>query len=185
MSFPKRKKKQNSSIFVATPIADEILNGVHLFCPSNESDSAENRKELTENNDLNLNGVYKILNCDNNNKNIDTDEKNGIDIINDDNELISSIPAATNTTTMTTIPDLNINITNNDHLIESQQQQQQQQQLNNNVAAANKFSSAKRKFLILTRLFKPWKWKRKRSTNEKSIKGNLGKIYILQTKIIS
>lgn len=41
-----------------------------------------------------------------------------------------------------------------------------------NKTSTSPSSSAKRKFIVLTRLFKPWKWKRKKKS-EKSVKGKL------------
>lgn len=44
--------------------------------------------------------------------------------------------------------------------------------LSHKTSTSSSSSSAKRKFIVLTRLFKPWKWKRKKKS-EKSAKGKL------------
>lgn len=158
MSFHKRKKKQtiNSSAAVLTstpdnPISFAALSGYSVCVERDQSD-----KPLAASHASDSNGVVKMT-CDNNNK----DGHSVVAIVENGPE--KAIPRQIEAAAVAE-NDLKSQVAN-------------QSDLSHHDAVCNKTStspssSAKRKFIVLTRLFKPWKWKRKKKT-EKSVKGKL------------
>lgn len=198
MSFHKRKKGKNQSIaapmepepVLISPTTTEIIN-----TPRNEYSlsvedknliskallAGHNRQQLHQSICAGIGGSKLQQNtCDNNNKG--SNNITGAIISNHVNgQMISSIQH-----NVPSEDDNGENSSEDNNGTTSQQQIVQDSQINNNVqqlrqqqlssgkmtSSTPSSNSAKRKFIILTRLFKPWKWKRKKKS-EKCLKGNI------------
>ena len=159
MSFHKRKKKQvNSSAVVLSSTPDNPISFPALpgYSVSEEKDQTGQLLTTSHPSDSS-NGVAKMT-CDNNNKNganVVASHENGQD---------------------RKMPPHQVDAA--DHDLKSQvanhSDSSQHPVVSHKTSTSSSSSSAKRKFIVLSRLFKPWKWKRKKKS-DKTVKGKLEK----------
>lgn len=146
MSFHKRKKKQSNSpsvVLSSTPDNPISFPTLSDYPAHDEKDLAGRGQPLVgASHPSDSNGVAKT--CDNNNK--DNSHENGQDKVQRDSEL--------------------------DHHHDLKSHSNNSSDPSQAIATSKmstSSSTAKRKFIVLTRLFKPWKWKRKKKS-EKGVK---------------
>ena len=148
MSFHKRKKKHNnpSSVILSSTPDNPISFSTLSDYPIDEKDQID--KQLAANNhQSDTNGVAKMI-CDNNNK--------GSIILNHKTEKNKELC------------DVEV-----DHDLKNQTNHlSDMNQVSSLCKTSTTASVSKSKFIMLTRLFKPWKWKRKKKS-EKNLKGML------------